>query len=210
MFNIVVNIVTVIIVFTILALALKFIWAAFWRKISGEKVFEELQKRLDLSDSDRNACALATDSSNEEKFDKRKYRHYKVSKDFLLKAYEQNAGRLKFVDRYQLKWETLWAKVPVIVGAFAAIISTGWNIWTTVSENIHLKDGNIDITKAIENTISNTNITLEAIKSLCGIFVLVILTFVMSLLVWKMGNDGFYDKIIKEILEEKSRGGNAE
>ncbi len=156
-------------------------------------------------------------SPREEKFGNRTYRHYKVSKDFLLKVYEQNDGRLEFVDRYQLKWSALWNKATVIVGAGAVIISTSWNIWTTVcniwttvSANIHLKNGIIDITKTIENTISNINITWEAIKPLCGIFILVVLTFVMSLLVWKVRNDGFYDKIIKEILEENSEGRNAE
>ena len=213
MFNIVVNIVTAIIVITLLVLVLKFIGAALGKKISGEKVFEELQKRLDLSDSDRNACALATNSGNEEKFGKRTYRHYKVSKDFLLKAYEQNDGRLKFVDRYQLKWGALRTTAIGIVGAIAVTISNIKDILTTVDVGNIISISNIkDIltTEDVGNIISIIpNVTPEAIESLCGIFILVVLTFAMSLLVWKMGNDGFYDKIIKEILEENSEGGNA-
>lgn len=147
-------------------------------------------------------------SPREEEFGVRTYRHYKVSKDFLLKVYEQNDGRLEFVDRYQLKWSTLRNKVAVIVGTGAAIISTIWNICTTVSANISSEDGNIDIMKTIGNTIPI--IKPETIGLFGGIFILVILTFVMSLLVWGVGNDGFYDKIIKEILEENSEGGNAE
>lgn len=217
MFNIVVNIVTAIIVITLLILAVRLLWVASRiGKISGKKVFKELQKKLGLSDSERNSCAQATDASDEEKFGKRTYRHYKVSKDFLLKVYEKNDGRLEFVDRYQLKWSALWNKATVIVGVGAAIISTIWNIYTTVSVN---KDGHIDIMKIIGNimkiignTISNviSIIKPETIGLFGGIFILVILTFLMSLLVWKVGNDGFYDKIIKEILEENSEGGNAE
>ena len=149
MFNIVVNIVTAIIVITLLILAVRLLWVASRiGKISGKKVFKELQKKLGLSDSERNSCAQATDASDEEKFGKRTYRHYKVSKDFLLKVYEKNDGRLEFVDRYQLKWSALWNKATVIVGVGAAIISTIWNIYTTVSAN---KDGHIDIMKIIGN-----------------------------------------------------------
>ena len=213
MFNIVVNIVTAIIVITLLILAVRLLWVASRiGKISGKKVFKELQKKLGLSDSERNSCAQATNASDEEKFGKRTYRHYKVSKDFLLKVYEKNDGRLEFVDRYQLKWSALWTKITSFVGVCAVIISTIWNIYTTVSANISSEDGNIDIMKTIGNTISNIipNIAPEAIESLCGIFILVVLTFVMSFLVWKVGNEGFYDKIIKEILEENSESGNAE
>lgn len=239
MFNIIANIAIIIILAVIiLILAVKLLWNAVCRgKISREKVFKELQKRLDLSDDDVQNLRSQADqtreqmtnqnrtdtrpealqnvissSPREEKFGKRTYRHYKVSKDFLLKVYEQNDGRLEFVDRYQLKWSTLRNKVAVIVGTGAATISTIWNICTIVSANISSEDGNIDIMKTIGNTISNIIpiIKPETIELFGGIFILVILIFVMSFLVWKVGNEGFYDKIIKEILEENSESGNAE
>ncbi len=131
-------------------------------------------------------------SPREEKFGKRTYRHYKVSKDFLLKVYEQNDGRLEFVDRYQLKRRDLGAKVTSIAG----IVGVG----TKLVDMIFLKN-------FILSFLQSLNITLEIAS---GAVILLILAIAMGLLIWRLGDNEFYDKIIKEILEENSRGGNTE
>lgn len=145
--------------------------------------------------------------TKEETFTSRTFQHYKVSKAFLLRVYSVDKEYLKFADQYQMRWNTMWTRLATYVGAVVAGTTAGIGFIQNVCPDVDISSSGKEIGT---NLLESFGLTLGDVKMLIGLVVITIFIIALYTIRWRLGDDSFYDKIIKEILEENGESSAAE
>lgn len=146
------------------------------------------------------------------KFTPQSCEHYKKSRKILSDVYSEAAGKecLKFVDHYQTKWSNVLNKMFASIGVGIGMIATIIDIIKNSVVNAEVFNFTDWGKEFGSNLIGALGLTLNDSKAFIGLIAIYFLIILLDIIIWKLGDDGFYDKIIKEILEENGESLAAE
>ena len=178
-----------------------------------QQLNEVIQKIRDAIEKTRKAIQL----TKEKKFTSRTFQHYKVSRAFLLRVYSADKEYLKFADRYQMRWDNIRNRWAALIGSMVASITTIIAFFQNIYPNIAILNFVKNVLSKVSEyfnlfnlTLYDINLTLYDLKAFIALIIIYGVIILLNIIVWKLGDDGFYDKIIKEILEENGESSAAE
>lgn len=172
--------------------------------VSGAKIQNSPRAKVTAAMEERAANGgteeQQTGNSPSETFPIGSYEHYKVSRDFLLQVYALNDRRLEFIDRYLPSYDI--AHIIAVVGTAGTIVTAVMSFFKNIINGI-------DIQQIVQQIVQFYSISSGDGKWLCGIIIMGIFIFILCSLIWNLDHK-FYNKIIKEILEENGESSAAE
>lgn len=194
----------------------------------AEDVSEIIKTKLSLNDEEKEKFKTVwteLDDFLSKKIKPKTFQHYEISLEFLENDETCSTARLKFADKYLLKWKDIRTQISTIVGfsiTVAGVISAGGSVlinivdWfsenglTNISWFPNCIEKMKEILEALPMGIELSKEALQDLNLLGGEIIIAIVFIMLESLTWKLNDDKFYHQIIKDILDKKSEDRNAE
>lgn len=196
------------------------------KKGKAEEVSEIIKTKLSLNNEEQfKVVWTELDDFLSKKIKPKTFQHYEISLEFLKNDETCSTARLKFADKYLLKWKDIRTQISTIVGfsiTVIGVISAGWSVSSNIvrwaSENGIMNISWLpnciekmkEILEALPMGIELSKEALQDLNLLGGEIIIAIVFIMLESLTWKLNNDKFYHQVIKDILDKKSEDGNTE